>query len=122
MVRVGLLSPLLAILMLTVSFGADAAQEKVAAALEKLGGKILRNDKEKTRPILVVDLRESKITNADLQQVATLTDVMNLDLSKTKITDAGLKSLVPLSSLQSLTVDNTEIGDDGLKTAARAEA
>src|SRR5215218_1032071 len=63
--------------------------------------------------------RTSWIDDADLERVATLSDLRALDLSHTRITDLGFRSLKPLTKLQSLSLYYAEQFGDGALTIAR---
>ena len=57
----------------------------------------------------------TRLTDADLQQLKSLPGLRILDLGGTQITDAGLQNLAGLAQLQDLRLDGTRITDAGLK-------
>lgn len=83
---------------------ADDAEAKAVAFVEKLGGKVERDDKVKGKPVRGVDLADcDNVTDAGLKQLTTLKQLQSLDLRRCdKVTDAGLKELVTCKRLQSL--------------------
>jgi hypothetical protein len=62
-----------------------------------------------------VDLWNTNITNAGLEQLKSLADLQSLDLRNTKVTDAGLKHLKGLTKLQDLNLQDTNVTDAGLE-------
>jgi len=64
-------------------------------------------------------LAGTRITDADLSQLETLTDLETLDLSYTRVTGAGLASLRKLGHLTTLSLNGTRLGQaavDPLRT------
>src|SRR5262245_22503561 len=97
---------------------ATAGRADEAAAvkmIEKLGGKVERDDKLLGRPIVAVNLSGKKVTDTGLKELKELKSLQWLDLDGTKVTDVGLKELKELKSLQGLDLDNTKVTDAGLK-------
>jgi len=72
---------------------ADDAEDKAVQCLEKLGAKIVRDEKADGKPIFKVEIRGAKITDEALKELVTLKQLQKLDLAATKVTDAGLKDL-----------------------------
>ncbi len=62
-----------------------------------------------------IDLTNANITDQDLQNLTSLTELTSLKLYGTKITDEGLSQLVALTNLEELDLTNTNITDSGLK-------
>ena len=62
----------------------------------------------------VLDLRESKLTDAGLAHVAALANLKWLNLDGVGVTDSGLENLKNLSSLEKLVLSNTAVTDAGL--------
>jgi hypothetical protein len=90
------------------------AQENAIAAIEKSGGRVLR-DRSAPQPVVIsVDLRETDITDADLASLSALSSVQELYLTGTPITDAGLVRLKGLAQLRKLTLGFTKVTDAGL--------
>jgi len=61
-----------------------------------------------------LDLRGTRLTDADLNHVKRLTALEALDLSSTGVTDAGLGKLASLKRLRVLCLRNTRITDAGM--------
>src|SRR5215510_11853533 len=91
---------LLGLLVLVVTGRADEAA--AVKAIEKLGGKVTRDDKLPGKPVVAVDLGSTTVTDAGLKELKELKTLQSLSLSRTKVTDAGLKELKEIESLQSL--------------------
>jgi hypothetical protein len=94
---------------------ANEAEDKAVAAIQKLGGKVERDDKRAGSPVVTVDLMRDKIKDADLACLADLREVTSLKLDNTGLTDEGLKHLKGLKNLRRLTVSFTGVSDEGLK-------
>jgi internalin A len=77
-------------------------EEKAVAAIEKLRGKVTRDDKLPGHPVVEVDLSGRSVTDADLKDSRELKGLQTLNLSYTKIADAGLIHLKELKNLQYL--------------------
>jgi len=65
--------------------------------------------------IVWVSLNHTHISDAGLRHIGELTNLESLCLDGTRVTDAGLKFLVGLSDLSFLTLDNTQVTDAGLE-------
>ena len=72
---------------------ADDAEDKAVAFVEKLGGKVTRDDKLPGKPVTTLDLVGTKMTDAGLKELAALKSLSSLNLTGTKVTDAGEKEL-----------------------------
>ena len=70
-------------------------------------------DLEKVSPVL--DLGNSKITDAGLQNLKGLTQLHVLKLNGSQVTDAGLEHLQGLNQLQQLNIEQTKVTDAGLR-------
>ncbi len=93
----------------------NADEANTVAEIEKLGGKVIRDEKSPGGPVISVDLQRTKVTDADLVHLDGLTQLKSLDLSQTKVTDAGLLHLKGLPHLLDLKLDLTpKITDAGL--------
>jgi hypothetical protein len=86
--------------------------------LEKLGARIERDQARLGKPVVTLDLKHTKVTDAGLRRLAHLTQLRQLRLINTKVTDAGLKELAHLTQLQSLDLGSTPVTDAGLKDLA----
>jgi hypothetical protein len=65
--------------------------------------------------VVGVSLENSSCTDADLRDLAVLTQLRWLDLGGTRITDAGLERLTGLTRLQELGLSGTLVTGAGLK-------
>jgi hypothetical protein len=97
---------------------ADDAEDKAVAFVEKLGGKVTRDEKLPGKPVTGVNLGLSKVTDLGLKEVVALKNLHKLDLFGTDVTDAGLKELAHLKSLTTVTLTETKVTDAGLKELA----
>jgi hypothetical protein len=89
-------------------------QDAAVAAIKELGGEVTFDEKIPSRPLIGVDLRDSKTTDAGLVHLKGLTSLQILDLRKTKVTDDGLEHLKELTGLLSLSLMYTQVTDTGL--------
>ena len=107
-VGVGLLLPCL-------SGAARADEASAVKAVEKLGGKVTRDDKLPGKPVIAVNLYGTKVTDAGLKELKDLKQLTSLDLTWTWGTAAVLKELKDLKQLTSLDLSGTGVTDAGLK-------
>jgi beta-lactamase regulating signal transducer with metallopeptidase domain/Leucine-rich repeat (LRR) protein len=94
---------------------AESNQVTAVADIEHLGGKVIFDEKRPGKPVVGVDLRASKVSDAALEHLNGLPQLKGLDLGDTQITGAGLEYLNGLNQLQGLNLDRTNITDTGLK-------
>jgi hypothetical protein len=116
----------------------SVTREQLVAAVEKLNGKITADPIPPDKPVILIDLHKTGITDADLvalqrvpslrtlnlhgtsisdaglAYVSGLTGLLVLHLSDTAVTDAGLQHLKRLTNLRELGLANTKITDEGL--------
>jgi Leucine-rich repeat (LRR) protein len=89
-------------------------REKAVALVKKLGGRVEVDEKAKDSPIVAVHLSDTKVNDADLEALKSLTQLHRLYLQNTTITDAGLEHLQALTELQTLSLNHTKVTDAGL--------
>src|SRR5262245_57867784 len=91
------------VLGLLVLAGTVRADEAAAVkAIEKMGGKVTRDDKRPGKPVLGVDLSQKQITDAGLKLLKEFKTLQMLNIRSTAVTDAGLKELKELKNLETL--------------------
>jgi hypothetical protein len=106
----------------------QARQQRVAvAAILKLGGSVDRPELSKPawlRNLLGNDLFSNvqaanffgtQVTDADLENLKSLTQLRFLNLERTQVTDTGLENLKGLNELEELNLVETKITDAGLE-------
>ena len=91
------------------------SQDAAVAAIRKLGGNVTFDEKSPGKPLVSVDLMDSKVTDAGLVHLKGLTKLQSLSLISTKVTDAGLVHLKGLTKLQSLNLSFSKVTDAGVK-------
>lgn len=105
------------------------ADAKAVQLVQKLKGHLRRDLTKPGKPIVDVDLTSGMYssdahglqftpggaTDADLQDLAGLTELNALNLTGTKVTDAGLKHLAGLEKLTTLTLQKTAVTGAGFK-------
>lgn len=72
--------------------------------------------------VKTLDLRATRITDAGLQYLKPLSNLLLLDLSNTEITDAGLHYLKPLRNLQTLDLSDTDISNEASSRFVQARS
>jgi len=92
-------------------FDRRMSEDKAAAALAGIGGKLKRDDAGR---IVEVDLGEKPITDADLVHLVGLRAVRELSLHQTRITGAGLVHLAKLTTLNRLFLSDAAVDDQGV--------
>ncbi len=83
------------------------AREQSILAIKKLGGDIV--DNEDVPPGIEVSLTGPTVSDADLNCLTSLTDLVWLDLSGAGLSDAGISNLKGLKRLRRLDLSNTAI-------------
>jgi internalin A len=97
----------------------ESAETKAVAFIEKLKGKIERDDKAEGKPIVRVDLYGERVTDAALKELTPLKQLQRINLVGAKVTDAGLKELAAFKHLQGLgLLDADKVTDEGMKELA----
>ena len=110
-----------AVMLLACLSGAAWADEASAVkAVEKLGGKVTRDDKLPGKPVIGVNLPATKVTDAGLKELKDLKQLTTLDLFFTGVTDAGLKELKELKQLTTLYLGHTLVTADGVADLQKA--
>jgi Leucine-rich repeat (LRR) protein len=94
----------------------DDAEEKAAAEILKIGGKVERDSKEPAKPVISVNLSLTQVNDDALTQLEHFPKLKRLALNNTPITDAGLAHLKELKELQKIYMVDTKITDAGLDT------
>jgi internalin A len=111
---------LTAVLLGPVGLRADEAA--ALAWVAKHGGTVTRAEKKPGRPVVGVDLRFRKVTDAELKELAHFDALQTLDLRRTKVTNAGLKELAKLKALHTLDLSRTQVTDAGLNELANLKS
>jgi hypothetical protein len=94
--------------------GAWGGEAEAVATLGTLGGKLRRDPKVPGKPVVAVDLHESKVTDEGLAHLKGLTNLLELGLSGTQVSDKGLAHLKGLSNLRWLDLDKTKVTAAGM--------
>jgi RNA polymerase sigma factor (sigma-70 family) len=90
-------------------------ESSVAAALEKIGAGIRRDDQLPGNPVIDINLTQTQVTDADLKDLKVFKNLTGLHLGVTRVTNEGLKYLKELQALQGLNLPLTQVSDEGLK-------
>src|SRR5437879_4914416 len=70
-----------------------ADEAAAVAAIKKIGGLVYHDNKKPNKPVVMVTLNATKVTDEGLKILAPLKSVQQLYLQSTRVTDAGLKEL-----------------------------
>jgi hypothetical protein len=97
-----------------LSAAENTPAEKAITEIEKLGGRITRDEKNPGRPVIALMISNAKFTDAELLLVKRLPQIQRLSLLGTQVTDAGLKHLKGFTQLQRLRLWDSKITDSGL--------
>jgi hypothetical protein len=68
-------------------------EEAAIKAIEKLGGKVKRDDKAPGKPVISVSLSGTQVADAGLKELKEFRGLDSLDLKDTNVTDAGVADL-----------------------------
>lgn len=98
---------------------APTPEDRAEALVSKLGGSAARDSRLPGSPIVSVHLRETACTDADLKQLASLTELRSLNLSKTPVTDAGIIEVLHFKELKTIAIRETAVTDAGLRVLAQ---
>ena len=100
---------------------ADDAEDKAVAFVEKLGGKVTRDQKQPGKPVVGVSLSftKVKVTDADLKELAAFKNLSVLALYMTGVTDRGMTELTTFKTLTRLTLGSTKVTDTGMKELSK---
>jgi hypothetical protein len=93
----------------------DGDEDKAVAEIQKVGGKVERDEKAEGKPVTNVNLSITQAADGDLAPLEKLPKLQRLSLNNTKVTDAGLEHLKGLANLQKLYLVDTKVGDAGLE-------
>lgn len=88
--------------------------DKAIAEIQKLGGKVDRDDKAEGKPVTVVNFGTTQVGDEALANLKGFAKLQKLTLNGTKITDAGLEQLKGLEGLKKLYLVDTKVTDTGL--------
>src|SRR5689334_2938770 len=104
-------------LLLTASPGhaADDAEDRAAAAIKALGGRVVEDPDQPGRPVTHVDLAGVENVRDGLTRLPALKRLQHLGLRGTTVTDADLALLKPLATLEAVDLSRTAITDNGLE-------
>ncbi len=95
----------------------NTAEARAIAEIEKLGGRVwaLEYENSPGKPVTIVNLIRTNLTDAGLVNLNDLPRLVHLDLPFTQVTDAGLVHLEGLTQLEMLNLVKDNITDTGLE-------
>jgi serine/threonine protein kinase len=97
---------------------AELTEEQAAEAVNKLGGRITRNEQDPGKPVIFVQFAGVPVADDDIRALAAFKGLQSLDLSRTAVTDAGMKQVGELKKLNLLDLQFTDVGNAGVKHLA----
>jgi uncharacterized protein (TIGR03067 family) len=92
--------------------GEDVAGEAAMVALRKLGARFDMNTNRRVRTVM---LSRTKVSDADLKQLANFKELDSVSLAGTSVGNEGMKHLAALGNLKRLNLSMTEVDDTGLQ-------
>ncbi len=93
-----------------VASGPSLSGKDLPIFVDKLGGKVKRHN-WKDKVSYTVDLKGTKVTDADLRLLAPMRGLATLDLAFTAVTDKGIAHLAGAEDLSSLDLTGTRVTD-----------
>jgi hypothetical protein len=97
----------------------DFCEAEVLQAIERLGGKVRRDENAPGKPVIAVFLNTPAMTDSGLEVLGELKQLRELDLTGSRVTASGLKELAGLQQLQTLHLgENPAMTDSGLEGLA----
>ncbi len=101
----------------------EPGHDALLAALEDNGGDLERSlrkisvriEHSSRGDVILLNLKGPHITDASLEKIKTLDNLLVLDIWDAPITDAGLAQLSEMTQLRALGLRNTQVTNDGLK-------
>jgi internalin A len=116
MKRISVLSILLLLhLAFLAPCRADESRDAALAAVTRLGGRVEVNVDSIAKPIIAIQLQETKTEDGDLAKLQSFRNLERLNLSKTRVTNAGLPHVARFTRLRTLKLSNlSDVTDDGL--------
>ena len=94
-------------------------ESEAIVEIEKLGGTVIRDDRDPLRPASAVYLQKQKEPRAALEIVQRLKQLRKLDLYCANVTDAEMQYLNGLTQLETLVVAGCKFTDAGLANLRR---
>src|SRR5262245_58879980 len=85
----------------------DDTEGKIAATVDRWGGRATRNESDPARPVTFVSLRGLEVTAETLKELAGLRKLRWLSLNEAHVTGAALKELAGLKQLKVLSLCGT---------------
>jgi hypothetical protein len=108
------LSLLLASVPWCLAADQDPDQARAIAEIEKLGGKVVIDEKSSGKPVFRVELCGTQVTDAALEHLKGLPQLKGLSLAGPLVTDASLTYLKGLPQLTWLSLERARVTDAGL--------
>jgi hypothetical protein len=95
--------------------GGKTETEQAIEVFKKLGGKVEIDENLPNKPVVMVDLRNTAITDDQLKNLKEMPQLQVLILDSTGISDAGLEPIKGCSQLQRIFLRKTRVSPAGLK-------
>jgi hypothetical protein len=86
----------------------EVLKAEAVRAIERVGGKVIRDEKAPGKPVIAVFLNTPAMTDAGLEVLGELKQLQELDLTGSRVTASGLKELAGLQQLQTLHIGVTQ--------------
>jgi hypothetical protein len=86
----------------------EVFEAEAVRAIERVGGKVIRDEKAPGKPVIAVFLNTPAMTDAGLEVLGELKQLQELDLTGSRVTASGLKELAGLQQLRTLHLGETQ--------------
>jgi hypothetical protein len=106
--------------LVVVGCQGKSGPEATVELIKKLGGKVVTNDSLPNKPIVMVDLRNTAVTDEQLKCLKELPQMQMLVLDDTGISDAGLETLKEYDQLQRIYLRTTRVTPGGVQDLKKA--
>jgi RND family efflux transporter MFP subunit len=95
--------------------GRSPSQQQAVSEVEKIAHEVTFEDNDPTKPVIGVNLDETRMTNAVLERLAGFSELQTLSMIYTTVTNSGLEHLKGLRKLRSLNLSISRgVTDAGL--------
>jgi hypothetical protein len=86
----------------------EVLEAEAVQAIQRLGGKVTRDEKAPGKSVIAVFLNTPAMTDAGLEVLGELKQLRELDLTGSRVTASGLNELAGLQQLQTLHLGETQ--------------
>jgi len=96
---------------LLLAHAARADEESALKGIEKLGGKVTRDEARPGKPVIGIDFTSTKVTDKELKKLIAFEQLAKLYLDRTQLTDETVKALSEVGLLHTLSQARSKKGE-----------